>query len=284
MIARSKPRGAAPLILTLPLTLALAWATSAAGCRLSKPPVVRAYPAPTVESLRGALEARQAAVRSMNARVRATSWIGGERLRATVLMLVDRAGRLRFEAEVSLQGTVSILVSDGARFALLDLQKNELHRGPACPANVASLIRIPLLPAEVAALLLGDVALAGGAKEVSAEVLWDANLGADVLAVTHADGTRTLLAFRRQGNSDELVGVTREGRAGRLWRVSFEEMTTVGTTRMPDVIRFAEGQQSFDEGVEIKFKDRAINNAANASDFTLAPPPGTAVIDVGCGA
>ncbi|HET6280479.1 MAG TPA: hypothetical protein VFH73_05920 [Polyangia bacterium] len=273
-----KPLGSVALI----LTLVLGAATTC--CRPSKPPIVRPYPAPTVESLRGALEAHQLAVRSMNARVRATSWIGGERLRATVLMLVERAGRLRFEAEVSLQGTVSILVSDGARFAMLDLQKNELRRGPACPANVASLIRIPLLPAEVAALLLGDVVIGGGGKETSSQVLWDAGQGADVLTVTHADGTRTLLAFRHQGNADELSGVTREGLAGRLWRVSFEEMETVTGTRMPGLIRFAEGQQSFDEGVEIKFKDRAVNATASPTDFTLAPPPGTTTIEVGCGA
>ena len=95
----------------------------------------------------------------MSARVRATSWLGGERVRATVNMLVERDGHLRFEAEVSLQGTVATLATDGATFALLDARKNELSRGPACPANVASLIRIPLAPADVAAVLLGDARL-----------------------------------------------------------------------------------------------------------------------------
>ena len=106
-----------------------------------------------------ALAARQQAVAGMSARVRATSWLGGERVRATVNMLVERDGHLRFEAEVSLQGTVATLATDGATFALLDARKNELSRGPACPANVASLIRIPLAPAEVAAILLGDARL-----------------------------------------------------------------------------------------------------------------------------
>ena len=61
---------------------------------------------PTADALMAALAAQQAAVRGMNARVRATSWLGGERVRATVNMLVERDGHLRFEAEVSLQGTV----------------------------------------------------------------------------------------------------------------------------------------------------------------------------------
>lgn len=263
-------------------------ALALAACCTPRPPAQRPYPAPTAAALRQAVAARHAAVASMNARVRATSWIGGERLRATVLMLVERAGRLRFEAEVSLQGTVSVLATDGVHFALLDLQKNELRRGPACPANVASLIRIPLGPAEVAAMLLGDVLLPapdakGPAAEVSSEVQWDAGRGADVLAVTHAGGTRTLLAFRGQGSAGELVGVTREGPQGPLWRVSFEEMEAVGTARLPSLIRFAEGRQSFDDGVEIKFKDRTINTVANPADFTVTPPPGTLVTEVGCG-
>ena len=105
-----------------------------AGC-VHAPPVARPYPAPTPDALAAALAARQQAVAGMSARVRATSWLGGERVRATVNMLVERDGHLRFEAEVSLQGTVATLATDGATFALLDARKNELSRGPACPAN-----------------------------------------------------------------------------------------------------------------------------------------------------
>ena len=160
-----------------PLAAAMA-AVILCGCP-PKPPAVRPYPPPTAAELAATLAAHQAAVRSMNARVRATSWLGGDRVRATVLMLVTRAGQLRFEAEVSLQGTVATLATDGVRFALLDVHKNELRQGPACPANVASLIRIPLAPAEVAAILLGDLALDPIPSEAGA-VSWDPTRGADV--------------------------------------------------------------------------------------------------------
>ena len=55
-------------------------------------------------------------------------------------MLVERQGRLRFEAEVSLQGTVATLVTDGKNFSLLDLQEQVFKQGPACPENIASLL------------------------------------------------------------------------------------------------------------------------------------------------
>jgi hypothetical protein len=64
------------------------------------------------------------------------------------------------------------------------------------------------------------------------------------------------------------------GRAGR-WRVSYDERVTVGPLRMPDLIRYAEPGRSFDEGVEIKIKERmATNRAYPPEAFTLEAPPG----------
>src|SRR6478752_6158849 len=123
---------------------AIALGALAACCGHAPPPAVRPYPAPAADALIAALAAQQAAVRGMSARARATSWLGGERVRATVNMLVERDGHLRFEAEISLQGTVAVLATDGTAFALYDAHRNEFSRGPACPANVASMIRIPL--------------------------------------------------------------------------------------------------------------------------------------------
>jgi outer membrane lipoprotein-sorting protein len=264
---------------------ALALGLLVAGC-VHAPPVARPTPAPAPEALVAALAARQQAVAGMSARVRATSWLGGERVRATVNMLVERDGRLRFEAEVSLQGTVATLATDGTTFALLDARKNELSRGPACPANVASLIRIPLAPAEVAAILLGDARLpeaaSGGGPPL---VSWDAQLGADALAVRDgAEGTLQLF-FHGEGTARDLIAARRMGADGApLWRTSYKDFETVAGQRLPRTILFAERGASFDDGVEIRFKDRALDGTPPPGAFTLAPPPGVAVRDVGCGA
>ena len=259
--------------------LALACALLGTACP-HPPPVQRPYPAPAPEALLASLRARQAAVSGMSARVRATSWLGGERVRATVNMLVERDGHLRFEAEVSLQGTVATLATDGATFALLDARKNELSRGPACPANVASLIRIPLGPADVAAVLLGDARLpdaADGAPLVG----WEPRLGADVLAVPARDGGTLQLFFK----GSDLVAATRTRSDGApLWRTSYQDFETVNGQRLPRTILFAEHAASFDDGVEIRFKDRALGATPPPTAFTLAPPPGVAVRDVGCAA
>ena len=261
-----------------------------AACCAHAPPVVRPYPAPAADALIAALAAQQAAVRGMNARVRATSWLGGERVRATVNMLVERDGHLRFEAEVSLQGTVATLATDGATFALFDAHQNEFSRGPACPANVASLIRIPLAPADVAAVMLGDARPAAPVDPATASVGWDARRGADVLATPVGQGAQSgtggtlQFLFRGDGAARTLVAVDRVGADGKpLWRTSYEDHETAGGVRLPGTIRFAEANSSFDDGVEIKFKDRTLNAAPPAGAYTLTPPAGATVVDVGCG-
>jgi hypothetical protein len=252
----------------------------------------RPYPPPAPAELREILRARQQEVRTLNGRVRATSWVGGERLKATVLLLVERPGRLRLEAEVTLQGTVAVLTTDGANFAFLDTRKNELRRGPACPANVASLIRIPLGPSDVAAILLGDARVPDPAPTDDDQVSWDGELGADVLDVRRNEGGRLRYAIKRlAGNRPQIAAVTAIDVVEKpVWRVSFEDFVDVPSTAsspaaplsLPGTIRFAEGNASFDDGVEIHFKDRTLNDPAAPQAFTLTAPPGTTTIDVGC--
>lgn len=259
--------------------------------------IARPYPPPTAAELRDLLAVRQRSVTTIDGMARATSWLGGDRIRATVLMLVDRQGRLRLAAEVALQGTVAVLATDGQQFELLDTRKNELRRGPACPANIASLIRIPLGPAEVAAIFLGDAKLPAVGPELAAvdAVDWDGDIGADVLVVPRGDGQLRYLFWRpdpggaRAGSAVRLVGATAVDRDGHpLWRVAFEEFVDVaspsGAARasLPQIIRFAEGASSFDDGVEIKFKDRTLNERFAPDAFLLAAPPGVTTIDVAC--
>ena len=257
----------------------------AACCAHAQPIATRPYPAPSADALIAALSAQQAAVRGMNARVRATSWLGGERVRATVNMLVERDGHLRFEAEISLQGTVAVLATDGKAFSLYDAHKNELSRGPACPANVASMIRIPLGPADVAAVLLGDGRTPGPIDPATASVGWDVRRGADVLAIPAREGGTLQFLFHGDGAARTLVAIDRIGTNGApMWRTAYEDHEAVGAVRLPGIIRFAEQNSSFDDGVEIKFKDRSINATPPADAFTMPPPAGATIVDVGCGA
>jgi len=247
--------------------------------------VTRTYPAPTTVELVQALRARQAAVRAVNMEVRATSWLGGQRVRGTVQMLVERGGQLRFEAEVSLQGTVAALAVDHDQFTFIDHQKHLFRKGPACAANVASLIRIPLGPAAVAAILLGDAPLLEGSK--AADVAWDDTSGSDVLIVTETSGTSLRLGLHRPDPAKALWDVLFvEGLASHAtqrWRVSYENFERKGDAALPRLIRFAEPGKSFDDGVEIQVRERLLNPTFAALAFILEAPPGYTVELAACG-
>jgi len=245
--------------------------------------MVRSYAAPSAEDLLLAVRARQAAVHGMNVETRATSWLGGERVRGTVQMLVERSGRLRFEAEVSLQGTVAALTVDGGNFAFIDHQKRLFRKGPACPSNVAAMIRIPLAPDEVAAILLGDIPLPSDGKTAAVE--WDASRGVDVLTLESQASVKLRLGLRRsnaQVAAWDVVFVEGFETRGR-WQVVYEDFERVSGVALPRLVRFAEPGKSFDDGVEIKIRERALNPSFPEGAFTLDPPPGYQVELAVCG-
>jgi hypothetical protein len=248
------------------------------GCATAPQPRPAGQGAPAASELLEALQRRQQGLRTLELETRTTSWLSGERVRATVPMLVDRAGRLRFEFEVPVQGTVASLAVKGKEFALLDLQNHVFHKGPACPANVARLIPIPLLPEEIAAILLGDVPLGEGAH--GTEVAWDGKKQADVLAVERsaagAAATQLWITMKKTASGYDILAV--EGQspgATARWRVSYEDLRKADGFTLPDLIRFAEPGKSFDDGVEIKVRERlGLNRPLKDEQFTLTAPPG----------
>ena len=254
---------------TVLLTISLLLAACAATV-----PAQRRYPVPSADELLAALRARQAAARSLNLETRTTSWLGGQRVRGTVQMLVERAGNLRFEAEVTLQGTVAALAVHDGSFVFVDHQKKTVRQGSATPSNVASLIRIPLPAQAVAAILLGDVFLPEGSKAL--DIGWDR--GADVLHLQAPDGAEFWVSLHRPAPlaaAWDVVAVAGQPALARdRWRVSYEDLQRSNGQSFPGFTRFAEPGRDFDDGVEIKVRDRIVNPVFPADAFLLAPPPG----------
>jgi len=264
--------------------LGLALALVAMGCA-GTVHSVRTYPAPGAEELMAALKARQGAVRGINAETRATSWLGGERVRGTVQMLATRGGQLRFEAEVALQGTVAALAVSAGQFTFIDYQKHVFRQGPACPANVARLIRIPLAPMAVAAILLGDAPVQDATKVVGVD--WDSARAADVLVLDDPSGARFWLSMRRPNPAVAAWDVVfLEGAASattQRWHVSYDDFAREGAMALPRLVRFAEPGKGFDDGVEIRIRDRQINGTFVENAFVLQKPAGYPVELASCG-
>jgi hypothetical protein len=248
----------------------------------------RPYPAPTPDALLANLRARQQAVRAADLDTRTTSYLGGERVRATVLMLVDRPGRLRFDVEVSLRGAVATLATDGKDFGMLDLEGRVFRRGQACPENLALLVPVPLRPAEIAAILLGDAPVALEARAVKLE--WDGKARTDVLEIVNPGGGRALaervwVSLRRttEGSRWDVVGLEARSMPGRgRWRVAYEDLRVEGGWGQPGLIRFAEPGRQFEDGVEIAVKSRKLNPELRPQAFTVAAPEGFATMNHPC--
>jgi hypothetical protein len=247
---------------------------------------VRTYPAPSSDELMAALKVHQRDVRGINAETRATSWLGGERVRGTVQILASRTGDLRFEAEVTLQGTVAALAVTNSQFTFLDHQKHIFREGPACPANVASLIRIPLAPAAVAAILLGDAPVHDRTKVLAVE--WDSAHAADVLVLGDPSGARLWVGLHRPNAAVaawDVVFLDGAAQASeQRWRVSYEDLARQNGVALPRVVKFAEPGKGFDDGVEIRFRDRQVNGTFAENAFVLQRPPGYTVEVAPCGA
>jgi hypothetical protein len=136
------------------------------------------------------------------------------------------------------------------------------------------LIRIPLPAQAVAAILLGDVFFPDGTKAL--DVGWDR--GADVLHLEAPDGVQLWVSLHRPAPAVaawEVVAVAGQPALARArWRVSYQDQQRNDGQSLPALIRFAEPGRDFDDGVEIKVRDRILNPTLPADAFLLAPPPG----------
>jgi len=142
----------------------------AAGCPHRLPDVP---PAERLESAPAVMEAVGAAGRRLRS-LRATGTVdmrrGTKRIKATMLAVLERPARLRFETESFFEQPLSILVTDGMEFSMWDLDQGRFVVGRATPANVARVIPIPMDGPEVAGILFGDPPWIPYA---TAELAWD---------------------------------------------------------------------------------------------------------------
>lgn len=127
--------------------------------------------------------------RSLRAEARVDRRDASGRIRGTVLMLVERPDRVRFDAMTQF-GPAAVLTSDGVEFALTDLRENRYFVGPTCAANIERLLGLPLEGEEVARFLFGESPLIEAPSE---EVVCDG--GHYRVTRRAADGTTQLLTF-----------------------------------------------------------------------------------------
>jgi hypothetical protein len=121
-----------------------------------------------VRALR-AQAAPRAELRALRAEARVDQRGEKGRVRGTVLMMVERSRRLRFDAMTQF-GPVAILTADRERFQFTDLREHRYVTGATCPRNIARMVGIPMTVEQVTTMLLGGTFVL---DHVEAKISWD---------------------------------------------------------------------------------------------------------------
>lgn len=252
------------LLLSLSFTSALLLA----GCMK---PALRPYAPPTAEQLLASLKERGEKLRTLRATAKIDHMAnGGQRVRIKVALLVAPGGKLRFEADSPLGGSLATLTSDGAQFSLLDVRANRFLTGPAKACNVARLIRLNISPEDVAAVLMGSAPLPPDARIKGAG--WDPDHGGrEVLTLSLADGGEEIIQLDALNKTWDVRHAERRDRAGKvLWRVTNDKFSDHGGVRLPEVSDVEEPPHGAD--AEIKFRSVETNVELPEELFRLPPP------------
>lgn len=222
--------------------------------------------------------APRAGLRSLRAEARVDQRGQEGRVRGTVLMMVEREGRLRFDA-ITQFGPVAILTANGAEFALTDLRARRYLTGPTCPRNIARLVGIPMTVSQVAALLLGGTFVL---DHVDARIEWDddgyyrvalrARSGARQeidLGVPEADLARPPAQQRTYLLRSELFAPDGTSQ----WRASYDDYERVGgKVELPLEVRVE--QRSSGTDTLLRFKEITLDPELPDAAFTQSPRGG----------
>ncbi len=211
------------------------------------------------------------------------------RVRGTVLMFVERAGRVRFDVMTQF-GPVAILTSDREHFAFADLRDDRYLTGATCPANIARLLGVPLSVDETAQFLLGGTPVIAHEQ---ATVSWTAD-GYYRVRLQAGSGERQELDLGiypqdlAQPSAAQRLYLLRSERfsaAGKsVWRVTYAEHKKVrlGTAEVlvPFEVRVERAQDGSD--TLVRFKEVAFNPQIPEGAFVQTPRPGMREEEASC--
>lgn len=185
-----------------------------------------------------------------------TQWGRDGRIRGTVLMFLQRPGRVRFDVMTQL-GPAAVLTSDGESFQLTDLRQGVFMHGPTCPENIARLLGIPVEAENVLRLLTGDTPFIE-----STEQSMECRDGLYVVTLRAADGASQEVAFAvpdaDRDKPPEEQGLTlrrsieRAPDGTKRWEATYDEYIEVEGHSFPTNVRFVDEVSGADTSVKVK--------------------------------
>lgn len=233
--------------------------------------------------------------RSLRAEARVDRRDTSGRIRGTVLMLLERPDRVRFDAMTQF-GPAAVLTSDGHEFALVDLRENRFFVGPSCAENIERLLGLPLDGQDVALFLFGETPLieaddeqvvCDGGHYVVTRRATDGTTQVLVLDVRQADVESPTTEQRLRLRSSEL----RDADGAIVWRVRYDDHRVIEDPHdtevprrgvaMPFTIHFE--LPSHDIDTLVRFSSIDLNPTIPADAFHQEPRDGLSIEPVECG-
>ncbi len=239
------------------------------------------YPLLDAATALGRRDATTAALSSIRAEARVDQRGPTGRIRGTVLMFVERAGKVRFDVMTQF-GPVAILTSDRERFAFADLREHRYLTGATCPNNIARLLGVPLSVEDTSHFLLAGTPIIvfqqsslHWERDGFYRAVLSAQSGAQQeldLAVYPADVALPTSRQRLYLLRSELFAPG--GR--RVWRVTYQDYAAVLLGRehvlLPMRVRVEQSASASD--TLIHFKEIVLNPRIPEEAFLQTPRPG----------
>jgi hypothetical protein len=238
--------------------VAISSTASSCGCNGKiNPPANR----PDVDSLIAKLRARNADARSFRAKSTMDYWVGGERVRGTVLVQGKRGASMRFNALNPGAENVAVdLACFGGEFKYLNYNDNCKLVGACNRNSIAQLLRVGLEPDDFLLLAMGSApVLAGDAKQG-----WDYDKGLEVITISAPSGEQEIIKIdMKKDRPMTVVYAELKGIDGKTdWKLTNKDFQNVTTEdgiswRLPGKSRFE--QPKSDADLIVDWKDRTMN-------------------------
>jgi hypothetical protein len=252
------------------------------GCSCTGRRVDRKYPTPTVEQVVEHLRGVRTRASSFKHESRMDYWIGGQRVRGTVLVMGSWGAHLRFNGLNPTGDNVAVdLACDGADYRFIDYN-NDCQLQGQCTANaIANLLRVVLAPDDFVALSLDGTPVI--AYQTSS-IRWEPDGGYEVVEL-HGEGgwVQTIKLDGRDKSWDVLSSVLR-GPDGKVdWQLENKDFRSVpgppGADGAPGAPLRLPGRTSFEQPREqadlvVRWEKQEHGVALDPAAFTMEIPAG----------
>lgn len=230
--------------------------------------------------LRAAVDARLEPIETVRLKEVVIDYFGeGDRVKIRQLILVAKPSLLRVQTR--LPGTdeiLSLLVSDGERFAMHRRDTNEFVTGAATPENIAQLLPVDLSAIDVTRVMLGGAPwdrfdAEGGTPELK----WDKRKGKYSYSVATQDGGRLTMWVR---HTDFAVEEVRQFDAKEklVYRYETDRWQPYDGAVLPEWRRFVWPKRNLDFSMRVG--ETQLNSEFPDTLFELSPPAGSTVISI----